>query len=75
MQLVCRRTHDARRLVVADGGAILKWWDGDGAARVYALESEAVLMERVEGPRSLVEMARDGFSSPGATLSIAGSPR
>jgi streptomycin 6-kinase len=43
-----------------DGGAILKWWDGDGAARVYALESEAILMERVEGRCSLVEMARHG---------------
>jgi len=43
-----------------DGGAILQWWDGDGAARVYALEDEAVLMERVEGPRSLTDMARHG---------------
>ena len=34
-----------------DGGAILQWWDGDGAARVYALEDDAVLMERAEGPR------------------------
>ena len=43
-----------------DGGAILRWWDGDGATRVHALEDEAVLMERVEGPRSLADMARHG---------------
>jgi streptomycin 6-kinase len=43
-----------------EGGAILHWWDGEGAVRVYALEDDAVLMERVEGQRSLVEMARHG---------------
>jgi streptomycin 6-kinase len=43
-----------------DGGVILEWWDGNGAALVYALKDEAVLMERVEGPRSLADMARRG---------------
>ncbi len=49
-----------------DGGAILQWWDGEGAARVHALEDDAVLMERIEGPRSLADMARHG-QDEGAT--------
>ncbi len=43
-----------------DGAPVLQWWDGDGAARVYALEDDAMLMERVEGTRSLANMARHG---------------
>lgn len=43
-----------------DGAAILQWWGGDGAVRVYELEGDAVLMERVAGPRSLADMARLG---------------
>ncbi|MBB3409407.1 streptomycin 6-kinase [Rhizobium sp. BK316] len=29
-----------------DGALLMKWWDGDGAARVYAHEGDAVLLER-----------------------------
>ena len=42
------------------GGAVLAWWDGDGAARVLAREGFALLMERVDGSRSLAELARAG---------------
>ena len=42
------------------GGAVLAWWGGDGAARVLAREGAALLMERVDGPRSLAETARAG---------------
>ena len=42
------------------GGAVLAWWDGDGAARVLAREGAALLMERVDGSRSLAETARAG---------------
>ena len=39
------------------GAAVLAWWGGEGAARVIALEGEALLMERATGPRSLAQMA------------------
>ena len=42
------------------GGALLPWWNGDGAARVYAHDGPALLMERALGQRSLAETARSG---------------
>ncbi|WP_454850088.1 aminoglycoside phosphotransferase family protein [Rhizobium binxianense] len=39
---------------------LMQWWDGDGAAEVYALEGEALLMERATGKRSLLAMAING---------------
>ena len=42
------------------GAALMEWWAGDGAARVLAREGEAVLLERLTGPASLAEMARNG---------------
>ncbi len=40
------------------GGALMEWWDGDGAARVIAREDDALLMERAEGRGSLAAMSR-----------------
>jgi streptomycin 6-kinase len=42
------------------GGALMAWWGGIGAARVLAREDEAILLERLDGPRSLAAMARAG---------------
>lgn len=42
------------------GGLVMAWWDGQGAARVLALEGNAILLERAEGTRSLSDYARDG---------------
>lgn len=42
------------------GGAVMEWWDGDGAARVLAREGHALLLERATGPASLSDMARTG---------------
>ncbi len=42
------------------GGAIMEWWDGDGAARVLAREENALLLERATGLASLSGMARMG---------------
>ncbi|WP_428429625.1 aminoglycoside phosphotransferase family protein [Pararhizobium sp.] len=39
------------------GGLLMQWWDGEGAAKVYAHEDEAILLERAEGQRSLLSMA------------------
>lgn len=42
------------------GGIVMEWWDGEGAARVFAREGNALLLERATGPASLGEMARNG---------------
>jgi streptomycin 6-kinase len=42
------------------GPDILKYWDGEGAARVLEHEGHAVLLERVIGVRSLAEMTWTG---------------
>src|SRR5215212_11570275 len=41
------------------GAASMIWWGGDGAARVFAHDGDALLMERATGEESLVEMARN----------------
>ena len=48
--------HDDER----KGGRLMAWYGGEGAARVLAIEREAILLERVIGPRSLTAMARGG---------------
>ncbi len=42
------------------GGVLMEWWGGDGAARVYAQDGDALLMERATGSASLSDMARTG---------------
>ena len=42
------------------GAALMQWWNGDGAARVFGLEGDALLMERAQGPGSLLAMAQQG---------------
>lgn len=39
------------------GFALQLWWNGDGAALVYEHDTDAVLLERAQGPRSLAAMA------------------
>jgi hypothetical protein len=38
------------------GGLVMRWWDGKGAAKVYAHADNAVLLERAQGKRSLLTM-------------------
>lgn len=42
------------------GDVLLRWWDGRGAARVLAVDGDALLLERAEGTQSLSEFARNG---------------
>lgn len=42
------------------GAEIMIWWNGDGAAKVLAHETPAILLERATGSRSLADMARNG---------------
>lgn len=42
------------------GGILLDWWGGEGAARVFGVEGDAILMERAMGHRSLTACAHNG---------------
>ena len=42
------------------GAALMVWWNGEGAARIFRHESDALLMERATGKHSLTHMARSG---------------
>lgn len=42
------------------GAGLMAWWNGDGAAQIFAREKNALLMERATGSRSLADMARNG---------------
>lgn len=39
------------------GGLLMRWWDGDGAARVFACDRNAILLERAQGSVSLRQMS------------------
>lgn len=40
------------------GGELMLWWDGHGAARIFAHDGDAILMERATGKNSLASMAK-----------------
>ncbi len=42
------------------GGVLMTWWNGRGAARVLAHDDHAILLERATGTRSLAAYARNG---------------
>jgi len=50
------------------GAQVMRWWGGDGAAQVFAHEGDAILMERAEGPRSLMHMALHGEDDEASRL-------
>lgn len=54
----------------ARGAAILAWWAGEGAARVLALEGDALLLERATGPRSLARMAATSREADASALRV-----
>jgi len=64
--LPVRSRHGAAMLKVATdpdetyGGLLLQWWDGRGAARLFAMDGNTLLLERAQGHRSLAALARDG---------------
>ncbi|MBB3976586.1 streptomycin 6-kinase [Rhizobium azooxidifex] len=58
----------------ASGGRLMAWWDGDGAAAVYAQAGEAILLERALGTRSLAAYARNGRDDE-ATRILCGAVR
>lgn len=40
-----------------NGGVLMVWWHGQGAAKILAHDGDALLMERAVGKESLVTMA------------------
>ncbi len=54
MLKIARDEHEIR------GGKVLQWWDGNGAARVFARSANALVMERAQGKQSLMQMALHG---------------
>ena len=57
------------------GGVLMQWWDGDGAARVFEYDGEALLLERATGTRSLLTMVRDGRDDAATTILCAAIAR
>jgi streptomycin 6-kinase len=53
------------------GNALMVWWNGEGAARVFAQEDDALLLERAIGDKSLTEMARSGRDSEASQIICA----
>ena len=51
------------------GACTMQWWGGHGAAKVLALDGEALLLERLIGSRDLTAMAR-GAEDDAATAAI-----
>ncbi|MFF1633409.1 aminoglycoside phosphotransferase family protein [Leifsonia sp. NPDC058248] len=44
----------------AAGGRVMVWWDGRGAAPVYAHDGDALVLERATGRTDLAELATEG---------------
>lgn len=59
----------------ARGATVMIWWDGEGAAKVLAHDGAALLMERAEGPNSLIHMARGGRDDEVSRIICAAATR
>lgn len=57
------------------GGALMSWWDGDGAAQVFAREDDALLLERARRPDALAQMARSGDDDAACRILCAAGAR
>lgn len=57
------------------GARLMAWWAGEGAARVLALEGDALLLERAEGSEDLARMARSGRDDEATRILCAAAAR
>jgi len=57
------------------GGELMVWWSGEGAARVLAHHDETLLLERAEGPESLIAMSENGRDDEATRLLCAAVAR
>ncbi|MDE3738646.1 aminoglycoside phosphotransferase family protein [Pseudomonas resinovorans] len=53
------------------GALVMRWWGGEGAARVYRHEGDALLLERATGPASLIRMALEGEDDQASRIACA----
>jgi streptomycin 6-kinase len=58
-----------------EGAYLMEWWRGDGAARVLAHETPALLLERAMGEGSLAAMARGGRDDEASRILTAAVAR
>ncbi len=56
-----------------NGGALMVWWDGQGAAKILAHDGDALLLERAMGKESLVTMAKQQDDMASRILCIVAS--
>jgi streptomycin 6-kinase len=63
MLKVLKHSSDER-----NAAALLRYWDGDGAVRLYEEDENAVLLERANGSRSLMAMALSGGDTQAAEI-------
>jgi streptomycin 6-kinase len=50
------------------GWVLMTWWDGHGAARVLAHDTDALLIERATGTTSLSRLARNGHDDEASRI-------
>ncbi len=50
------------------GAALMVWWSGEGAARIFKHEGDALLMERAIGKQSLVTMTKTGLDDEASKI-------
>lgn len=53
------------------GWLLMRWWDGEGAARVLEHDADALLLERAQGTSSLAEFARNGRDEEATRIACA----
>lgn len=53
------------------GNALMTWWNGDGAACVWAHDDDAVLIERAQPASSLADMSRSGRDDDATRIACA----
>lgn len=53
------------------GNALMTWWNGDGAAYVWAHDDDAVLIERAQPASSLADMSRSGRDDDATRIACA----
>lgn len=56
------------------GYRLLTWWDGQGAARVFASAAGALLMERASGAGDLAQIAWSGQDDEACRIRRANPP-
>jgi streptomycin 6-kinase len=57
------------------GNSLMAWWQGDGAAAVLEHDSEAILINRAVGGRSLIRMAQSGHDGDATRILCAVAAR